>query len=471
MRFLTTHRMRSSVRTMRWAGMLALLLPLSPASALNPTYWTNSDTGLWNDPNNWTVEGVPDSGTNAYIDNGGTAVITSGIDAEVGYLILHYQLHYQHVGGYYSEVIGKLLVAGGSLTADEFEIRGGGNYSGSFSQTGGSVSVTRPVRLIEAAATLSGGTWTSGSISLEGGSFTIEGTAEVTSPLVQLQGSSLNRLHLYGGTLTTGNVELTSGSYSSYSTVDFNGGTLKLSQDQEALFLGFKTVDFAGNANIIDTQGFAVISNVPWYGGSGTVTVTKAGSGTLTLKNRIFVKEIVVSEGRLHMDNTAYSDLPDVHVLSGASLSGSGNIAAITLEDDALLAPGTSIGTLTGKSLLWEAGAILEFDLGAGSSDFLSLSGALSKGGSGTYAFQFLDADWQVGATYDLIGFSGTDFLASDFSFSNGEGFTGYFTLDGSRLQFTVTAVPEPSTYAMAIAGLLVVIVVARKWRSAQAHS
>ena len=50
----------------------------------------------------------------------------------------------------------------------------------------------------------------------------------------------------------------------------------------------------------------------------------------------------------------------------------------------------------------------------------------------------------------------------TDFSVTN-PNYTGSFTLSGTSLTYTLTAVPEPSEFALAIAGLLIVLVVVRR--------
>ena len=135
-----------------------------------------------------------------------------------------------------------------------------------------------------------------------------------------------------------------------------------------------------------------------------------------------------------------------VTVQNGGTLGGIGTVPAITLQSGGTIAPGDSPGTLNASSLTWNGGGVLAFELAdPAHSDFLNLSGELSKGSAGTYGFTFIDEGIQVGQTYNLIDFGGTTFLASDFSYTDPAPFGGNFAITDDVLQFTPTSiVPEP---------------------------
>ncbi len=119
------------------------------------------------------------------------------------------------------------------------------------------------------------------------------------------------------------------------------------------------------------------------------------------------------------------------------------------------LAPGFGIGTMTGDDLTWDGGGQMNYDLSTtdNTSDRLTLLGAYDKGLAGTYAFDFLGSAL-VGQTYTLAQFASTTFVQADFSYTNlGPDMIGTFALSGAELQFT-TAVPEPGSALMLLAGL-----------------
>ena len=90
----------------------------------------------------------------------------------------------------------------------------------------------------------------------------------------------------------------------------------------------------------------------------------------------------------------------------------------------------------------------------------------LDKGSGTTFAFDFLNSGGS-GFTYTLINFGLTDFSVGDFSYANlASGLTGNFTLNSGNLQFTTSAIPEPSTYAMLIGGLGMLAFLRRRSKS-----
>ncbi len=95
----------------------------------------------------------------------------------------------------------------------------------------------------------------------------------------------------------------------------------------------------------------------------------------------------------------------------------------------------------------------IRFELGP-TPDLLVLNGGLF-GLAGPYTFDFVDAGWITNTTYSLITFSSSDIAANNFQFSNGGGFNGNFTTNGTTLQFTVTTVPEPSIWALLLVAAL----------------
>jgi hypothetical protein len=121
------------------------------------------------------------------------------------------------------------------------------------------------------------------------------------------------------------------------------------------------------------------------------------------------------------------------------------------------LAPGNTAGqiaTLTGDDLTLNGGGVMQLNLSTtdSSSDRLTLSAALTKGAVGPYTFDF-ESGGQNGSTYTLVQFASTDFLVTDFSYTDlGPGLSGTFILSGTDLQFTV--VPEPGTAILLLGGL-----------------
>jgi len=147
------------------------------------------------------------------------------------------------------------------------------------------------------------------------------------------------------------------------------------------------------------------------------------------------------------------------NLFSGGSLAGNGTVeGSFTMGGSSVLTPGLSAGQIDMiGTFTWDGGATLEFDLGADSlsTDFLDITGDFLKDGAGAWEFSFVDNGMVVGNTIDLIGFTGTtNFDVSDFSFANSAPFDGIFAFGngGQTLQFTLTAVPEPSSTLLVLA-------------------
>jgi fibronectin-binding autotransporter adhesin len=259
-------------------------------------------------------------------------------------------------------------------------------------------------------------------------------------------------------------------------TVNYNGGTITGSINggagNDTLNLGAGVVAASAIQNF-ETVGVASGSATVSGGVSGT-TLTKTGSGRLVLSNdNLYTGLTTVAEGALSVQNESGSatGLADVQVDAGARLEGNGIIGGNVVLDG-VLAPGNSLGTLTvDGNVTWNGttGNAWNFELGlADTSDLLAIGGDFLKGTGVDFVF-----DFQSGATegtYILVDWTGeTTFTADDFSFVNlGAGFTGEFSINGSQLEFTTSAVPEPATYA-ALAGAAVLALAGCRRRRRQA--
>ena len=136
---------------------------------------------------------------------------------------------------------------------------------------------------------------------------------------------------------------------------------------------------------------------------------------------------------------------------------------------DGTLAPGNSIGAITGDNLTLDGGGIMQFELSAidNTSDLLNLSGSFDKGSAGAFLFDF-EAGGVSGQTYTLVNFLGTTFAAADFNYTDlGPGLAGTFVVNPNNLQIVVAAVPEPGSIVSLIGGLAVLLGLRRSRRRA----
>jgi len=325
------------------------------------------------------------------------------------------------------------LFGSGKLTAATYAL-GGGTVTGNLG--GGSMTVTANSGLI--------GTADVTSVSLNAGGLTLGSAGRFTSNQVAITGSS-------GGNLSLGGNESV-GSLAGGFNVALGSATLS-----------------TGNDNTSTTYSGILSSS----GG-----LTKAGTGTFTLSGaNSYTGATAVDGGRLLVDgqlgNTA------VAVNATGLLGGSGTIlGGVTVASSGTLAPGNSPGVLTVGSLSLAAGSHTTMEItgtSAGLYDqvFGTGSGGLTYGGTldlvmtGMYADQTVFNLFRNFSSYTgnfaAVGLDATGEYAG-LTFSDVDGvWTSTETANNQRLVFSTTTgnlsvlaavVPEPSTCAMALAGL-----------------
>jgi autotransporter-associated beta strand protein len=215
---------------------------------------------------------------------------------------------------------------------------------------------------------------------------------------------------------------------------------------------------------------------------TGTGTLAKDGLGTLVLSaNNTYTGETLVTAGTLIVNGHQSSASGAVSVAAGATLGGTGTLGGATTVSG-ILAPGTSIGVLNVAANTTWVGALLagdgtdwKFELGSGNTaDQLNITGNFLKNATAGTVFRFDFLGSVQTGTFKLVDWSGmTDFSSGDFTYTGlDEGSTGNFVLNGSQLELQVAAIPEPSTWALGIASLLVFLVLwARKKTSIPAQA
>ncbi len=177
------------------------------------------------------------------------------------------------------------------------------------------------------------------------------------------------------------------------------------------------------------------------------LALVKRGSGTLSLTfSNTYTGATTVEAGTLRIHGTHTGG--GLITVAGGTLGGTGAAGAVTVGASGTLAPGASLGTLTVSSLTLDGGSTLawELDNDGASSDLLAVSGAVTKGTAGAWAFDFLGTG-AVG-TYTLMTFGSTDFADGDFTATHlGPGLSGDVDVNANTL--TLTVIPEPGTLSL----------------------
>lgn len=274
---------------------------------------------------------------------------------------------------------------------------------------------------------------------------TTEGSASNGSTT---EGSASNGSTTVGSASTGG----TTTSYDSPNVYDLGGGTVTLAT---AILNGGTVTNgtlnasssFLGNSGSVSAQ----LAGTGYLDKTTIGTLILSGANTYTNVTNITAGTLLVNGSLANTTTT---------VFSGATLGGTGSIGGpTTIQAGGILAPGDSVGTLTfTNGLTLNSGAVLNFDLGT-TSDLLVVNGGVLAGpSSGNVTLNLTDAGGLTAATYDLFTFTGatlSGFDASDFTLGTAPtGWNYTFGLTANSLQLTVTAVPEPTTYA-AIFGTL----------------
>lgn len=236
-------------------------------------------------------------------------------------------------------------------------------------------------------------------------------------------GDSTNRLFTVNGTANLHGATLES---SGTGAINFtNTGSVAWGANNQTRTL------YLGGTNTGTNTLAALISN----NGSGAVSVTKQDSSKWILTNANgYTGATTINGGTLALGiNNAIG--------SGSAIA----LAAGTFDLQTF--------STTAASLGFAGDSTLKFNLGTPGNvtALLTLAGGFNKSGSGVYTLDF-SGSGQAG-TYNLLSFAGTTFAsASDFTVVNlGSGLSGVLTLNGTSLSLAVSAVPEPSTYALMV--------------------
>jgi len=332
-------------------------------------------------------------------------------------------------------------------------------------------------------------------------------------------------LTLTGNNTFTGGLDITSGTVSVSSAAALGGGTVLLSRGTLSTSASFSTVRPLNLATYPTNYGTVDVATGKTLGWSGSVTgggkLIKTGGGTLALSgsntysgstsieggtveslstSALGTAAVQVASGGIL--RTSSNNVNVVTVDSGGTIEGTGSMGAVTLNTGGILSPGAAIGILGASSLTPKGGSSIVWQVrDAGSSlgsgyDGVNVTGAIdfsqagrvggkinlkvvSLSGSSTpgiplsfskdsrYSFGIIDANsFTFGSNTNLSDIFQVDvsgFRYEDGSMSSASLWSLQY--DAGATMITLTAVPEPSTYAIGLSAIGLAATLVRRRR------
>ncbi|WP_157772396.1 autotransporter-associated beta strand repeat-containing protein [Lacunisphaera limnophila] len=346
---------------------------------LTGTVYTWNATGAtWNNNANWdsTPDGTP-GGTNhtAIFGSALTSNLTLSLGANrtLGYLVFNdnnnvtlqnntlnfnvtagaAQVNLSNTG---SATLSSAITLSDNLTFNQ-------NSTGTLTVSGAITNATGTNNITVGG---SGGTTISGAINTGAGTLTKTGTGALT--LSSITSTFTGAITVNGGVLSIDN-ELNLGSTASTADLTLNGGTLNVSSGTVTVATSLRNLVLGTGGGTLDTDG-----NLIWDNGiSGTGSLTKTGTGTLTLLDpTTFTGAFNINEGLVVFDGG--DDRLDNSVAVAIALG-----ATLDIRDRT-----DTIGSLAGAGTLTNTGAASDTITFGGLNTDTTFSGTLSDDADGT---------------------------------------------------------------------------------------
>ena len=339
---------------------------------------------------------------------------------------------------------GILDQSGGSLTTPGTSFSLGYEGTGEYNLSAGTAD-------LDEGLTIASRSTSTGTVDQTGGTVTIGSGSKVQF------GAGTGTYNLDGGTLEVGGTDgIDDGSGTS--SFSMGGGELQVVNSRLTTDVDF-TVQSATTSTInVGSLGMDMDGDL---GGSGTVRKTGGSDFVLNSDSSAFTGAVDVQDGVFDLQGQLGGQLT---VESGSELNGIGTFSSLQVDAGGAVAPGNSIGTLSGQDMTWNtddttAGMVFELSNTDNDSDLISLSGEFQKGTGTDFLFDFSGTGFWDGTNdtiYTLVGFGSTTFTAGDFEYTNlASGLNATFNQNIDDLELIV--VPELSSLSLLLlAGLTV---------------
>ncbi|MBC7938520.1 MAG: autotransporter-associated beta strand repeat-containing protein [Chitinophagaceae bacterium] len=372
-----------------------------------------------------------------------------------------------------SNVTDSQIISGNITLNSPLKIQGGGAAQVLNGATNFTGNISGPAKFYvpNGRVNFSGNVGNAGGFRIGEGGFTAQvifsGTTTGSAP-ISLQTGNSTSLSYAPGALPSGPLTVEGADLSGFSAT--------------IVPLASSTIGNVIHVNVTTTANVGAGITADWNGPlNGSFPLIKNGTGTLVLGNAAttFTGAIAVNAGTLRVQGVLSS--ASVNVAGGTTLGGSGVVAGpVSVLAGGTLAPGNSVGTLGTGSVSLAGALFAEIDLhggGAPTADLLNVTGSFGiSGGSLSLSLSNLPGGVSDG-NYLLVANDGVDVITGTFASISGlsagyiatvdYAFNGVDSLGrlgtGNDLAVRVTAVPEPSSYAMLVAGGLVLAL--RRWR------
>jgi autotransporter-associated beta strand protein len=384
------------------------------------------------------------SGSQLSAAGGGTLVFESGsslaVTSGTGNLFLGGSGASLNTGTTFQFKAGSSLSVGQSLAiSSNVQVQGA-------TVTAGSIAIGRELNTSASALTISSGTVTSTQALRFG-------------PASGNPASAGGTLNLDGGTLSV--PQITRVGTGTSITLNFNGGTLRASGPSATFMTGLGTAQIRNGGAKVDTNTFDITIGQALIhsgvGGDNAIDggLTKQGTGVLTLSGvSTYTGATSVQTGTLRLASTgsvastAYSISPGA--IFDVSLKGSYSLAGIN----------TTVGVSQTNAGLLEAGSL---SLTLGGDLVLNFTSGTLNGSS----FDLINSTGQTG-DFSTVTLTGS--IIGGLTLTSADTWTGSagaysFTFNEGTGVLSFAAIPEPSTYALALSGLMLAIVGGRRLR------